>query len=226
MDIIEPWLRSASWINKLRQPSLSAEPISLEYALRIFDSLAARNDLAFDYTKDGCAARAHLMCEAVMALGLKAHKAWAFAEKNIQESATEGELIKKISVVLPNNKVDPDLEWDFHVTLALPVRLPNGKVEFLVFDPCFFDGPVLLGDWSKILDIPYYQARTEKFGRVPSEHNYYDYLPGYMSTKKALSDPNGKYFPRRYIDDLLKIKVPRRSVHPSPLRERYSPKPP
>jgi len=71
-----------SQINSPSELVADPVPVSFDEALAIFNQLADREDIAFGYPHDGCYARAHLMCEAVSAMGLEAKKCWAFEGKD------------------------------------------------------------------------------------------------------------------------------------------------
>jgi hypothetical protein len=139
----------------------AAESVSLETAMAIFDQLANRADIAFAYDADGCYARAHLMCRALEAVGLKPKKAWAF------EGSDELEVNK------PDGRT---LEWRYHVAAALPVKTADGAVQDMVFDPGLFDGPASLAEWGGVMNASREGLQIVPFGLPPKGYEG-DYRP-------------------------------------------------
>jgi hypothetical protein len=102
-------------------------------ARALFDELAARTDIAWNYAPDGCSARAHLMVEAMLKKGVTPGKAWTF----------RGEGLEFLWVETPEEPV----WWFYHVAPTVPVQTANGVVD-LVFDPSIFDRPVTVEEWA------------------------------------------------------------------------------
>jgi hypothetical protein len=123
--------------------------VNLDQALEIFDQLADRPDIAFG-SSEGCCARAHIMCRALMDMGLISQKAWAFEGKNKLQQ--------------PNGD---KTTWWYHVTAAFPVKMPDGKVQNMVIDPSLFDGPVSLKEWGDIMGAPAENLQIVPFGAAP-----------------------------------------------------------
>ncbi len=148
------------------EASLSGAPriLSFTQALALFDRMADRQDIAFGYAQDGCYARAHLMCQQMIAEGHKPKKAWAF----------EGD--KSMYVVHPNGE---RTYWCYHVSAALPVQMPDGSVQDLVFDPGLFDGPVTLEKWGDTMHAPRENLEITDFGVAP-KGKVGDYEPKYQ----------------------------------------------
>ncbi len=140
----------------------STPPLSVTEAVALFDHLANMDHLAFDWPKDGCYARTHLMCREMQALGHVPSKAWAFEADDAPLQFVGGN--------------DVRYNWWYHVAAALPVCMPDGGVTVCVFDPSIYDGPVPVAQWASGI-----RARPEKtcvaafgegaFGSV------YDYRP-------------------------------------------------
>lgn len=159
-NTVMPRSRHASQFN-----TASAKAISLDAAVTLFDRLAARKDISYGYAEAGCYARAHLMCEQMWQEGHVPHKAWAFETgKN-----------NPLKVELPHLK-DPVL-WCFHVAPALPVMMPNGKTQMMVFDPSLFDGPATVGEWAHIMGTREAKVKLVNFGGSP-RYGLGDYQPG------------------------------------------------
>lgn len=117
--------------------SAQTPPLSVGEAVALFDHLANMDHLAFDWAKEGCYARAHLMCREMQDLGHMPSKAWAF-------EGCDGRLgMRQPSGV--------QIEWWYHVAPALPVVRPGGEVQICVFDPAIFDGPVPLAQWARAI---------------------------------------------------------------------------
>src|SRR5208282_6419970 len=109
------------------------QDISQREAQKIFNELASRTDIAWNYAPDGCYARAHIMVQQMIEKGLAPGKAWTF-------NTPKGYMW----VEGPGGKVS----WCFHVAPTLPVRMPDGSVKDMVFDPSLFDRPVSVEDWA------------------------------------------------------------------------------
>lgn len=156
------------------EASLSGAPRILSYtqALHLFDRLADRQDIAFGYAQDGCYARAHIMCQQMIAEGHQPKKAWAF----------EGE--KSMYVDHPGGG---RTYWCYHVAAALPVQMPDGSVQDLVFDPGLFDGPVTLEKWGDTMHAPRENLEITAFG-VPPKGRIGDYEPKYGVATTADTD--------------------------------------
>jgi hypothetical protein len=186
---------------------LDGGAVPLDKALEIFDYLADQPDIAFGYSKNGCFASAHLLCRALQTMGLNPKKAWAF------EDDTDTLHIVKLSIDKPNGE---KTSWWFHVAAALPVTMPDGTVQDLVFDPAYYDGPVSLQEWGdKMGAIP---RRTEiiPFGLMPKD-SFGDYTPYTSTTYKT--DAHAA----KIMEDYLKIQNTEvRLVFPSQIRRQIS----
>jgi hypothetical protein len=143
--------------------------LSLDKAVEIFDLLADRTDIAFGYSRDGCYARAHIMCRTLIDMGLAPKKAWAF----------EGQ--KSLCVEKPDKT---NQMWCFHVAPVLSVEMPDGKIQNMVLDPSLFDGPVSLKEWGDIMHASPDKLQVAPFGVVP-EGRYGDYTPHSMTSSET-----------------------------------------
>jgi hypothetical protein len=151
-----------SAIAKTQKDAIPGDAIPFDRAMQIFDQLADRTDIAFGYAEDGCYARAQLMCLIVNAMGLPTpKKAWAF------EGAAS------LKVKKPDRET---ISWWYHVTAALPVKMPDGPVQDMVFDPGLFDGPVSLSEWGGIMGAKPSQLQIAPFGEPPKGYSG-DYMP-------------------------------------------------
>ncbi len=178
-----------------------AKPLSWSEATKLFDEIADMQDIAFGYTIDGCHSRAHIMCGIAMERSLEPLKAWAF----------EGD-----EKLIPY-KDRPNLDWWYHVAMALPVKLENGEVEALVFDPSLFDAPVSLDEWGDIMSAEKDKLHICNYGTPPPNYSG-DYKP-YRKTEKT-TDIEAADEMIRFLD---KQGSAPRTVFPSKLKQRQSP---
>ncbi len=143
------------------QPA-QTEPLSVTEAVALFDRLANMDHLAFDWAKEGCYARAHLMCREIQDHGHMPSKAWAFERDG-----------GKLSLSTPEKGI---VEWWYHVAPALPVQRASGEVQICVFDPAIFDGPVPLEQWSRTFGGRAEETYVAAFGVGP-DGSRSDYRP-------------------------------------------------
>lgn len=109
-------------------------PISPQQAQVVFDIMAAQGDIAFGYPIDGCYARAEMMAERMIQLGLDPSKAWTFAPKG--------------GVLTAHSPPDfPVVTWGYHVATTLDVQSAAGPTP-MVFDPSLFSQPVSMAAWK------------------------------------------------------------------------------
>ncbi len=175
-------------------------PLSLEKAIEIFDAQADRDDIAFGYLKDGCYARAHLMCRAFEEQGLSSKKGWVY------------EFGSELRADLPNGL---HMYCDWHVAPVLAVKLPDGKVEDLVFDPSLFNGPVTFDHWRKHFGADEKRSEVTPFGVAP-KNSAGDYTPGEKTdseTDKISAELMTEYIkeqnpgPRMVFESALRLLV-------------------
>ncbi len=179
----------------------SGGAVLLDKALEIFDLLADRRDIAFGYTYDGCHSRAHIMCRAMMDMGLTPKKAWAFEGK------------KYLCIQKP---AGGEQKWWYHVAPVLSVLMPGGKVQDMVIDPGLFDGPVTLKEWGDIMEAQTDKLQIVPFGVSPEGHNG-DFTP-YVKTT-ANTDKEAEIKMESYLK--LQGALPR-LVYPSQSRQRLA----
>lgn len=192
------------------QPA-KTEPLSVTEAVALFDRLANMDHLAFDWAKEGCYARAHLMCREIQDHGHMPSKAWAFEEE------------KGLTLLTPEMG---QVKWWYHVAPALPVQRANGDVQLCVFDPAIYDGPVPLEQWATM-----FGARPEKtcvaaFGVGPfgtrSDYRPQDQREGFTWEGEATTDKTDQDAEQQVLANLDIIKrygVAPRIVYSSPVRE-------
>ncbi len=143
--------------------SLELSLISEEYAVELFNMLAARPEIPFLYPQDGCYARAHAMSRILEELGIISGKVFV-----------EGDLR-----VETNRSPDGYVEWWYHVAPIVMVRKNGQNVPF-VFDPSIFQRPVPVAEWTGI------QTRHPG-GRADRtyETSRYEYTPGGQSGRTS-----------------------------------------
>lgn len=107
----------------------------------VFKEMAAQEDIAFKYPRDGCFARAQIMVERLQAKGLKVGKVWTFANPDLLVAKT------------PNHP-DGKVTWRYHVAPVIPVRAADGSVHDMVIDPSMFDRPVTVAEWAAAQHAP------------------------------------------------------------------------
>lgn len=100
-----------------------------EKAQEVFNKLASRSDIPFNYAKDGCFARAHKM--AMLMDDEKIISGKVFLQGKFYAQSKSGPVF-----------------WTYHVTPVVLVNM-NGKNEVYVMDPSIFDKPVPLAELKK-----------------------------------------------------------------------------
>jgi hypothetical protein len=116
---------------------LGAGPLTPEQAALVFSVLSDQPDIAFKFPVDGCYARAYLMNQRMVQMGLSPGKAWTFA----------ADPSDPLWVGTPNHP-DGKVEWGYHVAPTVPVRGADGVVRDMVMDPSMFDHPVTVDEWK------------------------------------------------------------------------------
>jgi hypothetical protein len=123
-------------------PPGSRATVEAERVATIFAEFAASENLALRFPADGCYARAHVMVQRLLGLGLAPLKVWAFPGPK-----------EKLWVDAPDHP-DGRVKWNYHVAPALLVGGPEGELE-LVLDPVACDRPVPVQEWLAALhDTP------------------------------------------------------------------------
>ncbi len=143
-------------------------PVSLHTCVRLFNDFSKIP--GFDYYRDGCYARAHLMCRALEKLDIAPAKVWAF--KTI-EYANGWRYEEKLSLEVNDNTT---LRWDYHVAVCLPVRMPDKSVQNIVLDPTVMNGPTTVEQWRDVLHALEKNIDVVPF-RTPSTIYNADYSP-------------------------------------------------
>ena len=142
---------------------------TLEDAKKVFAALAAQKDIAFEFPRDGCYARAHLMCRRLQQAGYTPGKVWSFANGQPLYAKTAH---------------DPAgfVQWSYHVAPVLAVKMPDNRVICAVADPSLFGSLVTVGKWrdaQKPQGAKYDPIiRVTKYGVAPVSGAGYQ-LPGH-----------------------------------------------
>jgi hypothetical protein len=148
-------------------------------ALEIFDGLAAREDLGF-HLVEGCYARAHLVCRDLFARKFIPQKAWAF----------EGDDSQPLGAQLQDGRT---YQWWYHVAPALAVRMENGGLQQMVFDPALFDGPAALPEWARAMKAHMRNVHLVPCGKAP---------PGYGGDYDTVVSTRGLQTDARAMQDI------------------------
>ena len=115
-------------------PNSEKTPVTLDKAKELFEQQKQRLDIAWDYTADGCYARAHLMTRDFFNEGIFSDKVWARGDFSI--NADNGQ----------------EINWMYHVAPVLSVIGEDGQMTKMVIDPSVTDGPVNITQWLEKFD--------------------------------------------------------------------------
>jgi hypothetical protein len=123
--------------------------ITLDQAKALFESMAAQKDIPFNWPKDGCYARAHVMAKRIQEAGeVEPGKVWSFGA---------------LTVDTPHGNVT----WAWHVAPSVPVATEDGGVEAMVIDPSLFDAPVTVETWKAVQGDPDAKIIRTRLGEPP-----------------------------------------------------------
>lgn len=113
---------------------MSQTPLSLIEAMTLFTAIAERRDIAFNWAREGCHARAQMMRRALEDAGHAPQLAWA----------VEGR--EPLTYLSPGGEM---ICWRYHVAVAVPITRESGVAEICVFDPSMYDAPVPFAMWQE-----------------------------------------------------------------------------
>ncbi|MGX7828845.1 protein-glutamine glutaminase family protein [Actinokineospora sp. 24-640] len=140
------------------------EPVSLEQARVWYAELARLTfdhhvggpaiPVPFDYPRDGCYIRAHLMAMALQRLGASPRKVFV-ARKTPPLSPLVG----------PGRTPVEDVNWSYHVAPVVLVR-DGDVVEEMVFDPSLDAGVLTVDEWTARTGVPPATVVLAKSGTV------------------------------------------------------------
>lgn len=115
---------------------VSKRSISAKKAQEIFDKARARKDIAWNYTFDGCYARAHLMARMFEEEGIHVDKAWL-----------------RGSLQVPGESAQT--KWQYHVAPLVYVDDGKGGVVEMIIDPSISETPLSAKDWAAKMDVDF-----------------------------------------------------------------------
>jgi hypothetical protein len=114
-----------------RRPSvkaqLSSAPITEEKAIKLMKKFNRIPSLAFNYTQDGCYARAHIMAYYLEKNGIQTEKIWLSGDLHHPDS--------------------PSFLWRYHVAPVIWIT-HQGENKRMVLDPALSPLPLTIEDWS------------------------------------------------------------------------------
>ena len=140
-------------------PAASVTPAQ---AKKIFTAMSKQKDIAFNYPRDGCYARAHLMNERIrQTYGVEPSKVWAFGDLRV-ESTTPYKTVR----------------WGYHVAPAIPVSQPDGSTQMMVIDPSIASQPVTVEGWAAIMHTSAGNTQVTPSGTPPTHPSTGQRVPG------------------------------------------------
>ena len=139
--------------------------ITMKKAQELFNHAQKMEEIDWEYIRDGCYARAHLMAREFENQGVYVDKAWL------------------TGLLGPSSKKN-EVKWRYHVAPVVYVRDEKGKIKKFVIDPSTFDRPVLVEIWADKLNKFKQTSVMEVLYPIPS--NSVDY----KRTALAFSRPH------------------------------------
>lgn len=117
--------------------------VSEAAALSAFTRLKNDDGFVWDYIDDCCLARAHKMCRALSAMGVRSEK--------IRVDNADGTWIGSFGLAYPKKNAHGDyIYMSFHIAPVVKVRTDSG-VEERIIDPALCDAPVARDVWASKL---------------------------------------------------------------------------
>lgn len=101
--------------------------LTTKEAENFFNRVQKKKTIPFDYSKDGCYARAHRMARIAQRHGIRVAK--IFIDGSLDPFLNDG------------------WSWRYHVAPVVAVK-ENKKIKLMVIDPSLFKRPVSVSDWS------------------------------------------------------------------------------
>lgn len=136
--------KTAAIYSKDNDKTIELTVISEDTLLDVWDALELRDDIPFDYTLDGCYARAHKVAKVLANDDIIAGK--FFLEGEIYNPTKFGEA-----------------GWKYQVVPIVMVKKGNDIVPYAL-DPSFFSKPVPLSEWrTKFASYPKSKVKHEFF---------------------------------------------------------------
>jgi glutaminase-like protein len=115
--------------------------------MKFVDAAGAEAPVPFHYPVDGCWGRAHMMAEAMSAMGIESERVFA-------TSTVSGEPLRvqsDFSQDQPGHR-PPVTEWFYHVAPIVKVRTPAG-IEYFVIDPSTQATAVPVREWLATMGV-------------------------------------------------------------------------
>lgn len=148
----------------------------------LFQELASVPDIPYEFSEDGCYARAHLMADILAGKGVKSMKIFSMANSSDHS--------KRLSIKTANNPGGME-KWVYHVAPVVAVELtsPNGGtyIEYRVMDPSLNSKhPMTPEDWYGLQTDSSSGYKGKQFGRwqlgdfPPDGSSYYFYAERYL----------------------------------------------
>jgi hypothetical protein len=121
--------------------------------------------VAYHCVEDGCHARAQLMIDRLLQLGVsraEIRRAWAFSERASNRAAPRMRPTDEGGAPL-RDYAGAAIEFDYHVAPAVLVEVPGGGTEWRVLDPALFAGPAELDGWHQRVGTPLHLPLSAQF---------------------------------------------------------------
>ena len=177
-------------------PNSEKTPITLEKAKQLFEEQRQRLDIAWNYTADGCYARAHLMTRDFFNEGIFADKVWARGDFSI--NIDDGQ----------------EINWLYHVAPIVSVIGDDGMMTKVVIDPSVADGPVSVNQWLEKFDKNTQKSRSAQETTFPMPEDSISYgrtvysvsnmTPYFPSQNGDMSEANKRDASKATMQDYLK----------------------
>ena len=128
---------SLNYLNKVSNPPTATKPLSEKEVQDLYRNAASMKDIPFEYKRNGCYARAHLMARRFEKMGIPTQKIWIKGDLSVPGT---------------------DIRWNYHVAPVVDVKGKNGKIQKYVIDPSLAEKAVPVDEWV---------ARMEKNTKGP-----------------------------------------------------------
>ncbi len=133
---------------------MSKRTISMDRAQELLDLAAFRKDIAWDYTIDGCYARAHIMARLFEDQGVHVDKAWLRGSLQIPGQAK-------------------GMNWGYHVAPLVYVEGANGEVQEMIIDPSISQKPITPKEWASIMNVNFDETQQVSYP-TPTNTAFYN----------------------------------------------------
>lgn len=136
-------------------PETTPGPVSEARANELFQQLAARSDLAYDWPRDCCYTRAQIACAALESAGASCSKIWVHGTSPLGSLVPTKPDGTPVSVPSRYSLKPTPVRWLYHVAPVVPVLREDGTLTEMVLDPSLATRPVSVEAWKKQLgDAP------------------------------------------------------------------------